>query len=58
MPSLDWRKIESALERVARSWGWSLDRITLSADIIANAQRLDDLNLTALAKDLADELNS
>ena len=54
----DWRKIEAALERIVRGWGFELDQHSDSGDIItANAIRFNNgLNLTELAKALAEEL--
>ena len=51
-PHLDWRKIESALEKLFREYGNAVDRQSKTGDVIT-----DDLNLTELAKDLAAELS-
>lgn len=47
-----WRKIEAALERIARAYHLVLDR-DVDGNVIA-----DDWNLTDLAKDLAEELET
>lgn len=60
-PTLDWRKIETALERIARAYEFLIDRSPagdlLAVGAINHGTTIDDLNLTELAKDLAKELS-
>lgn len=59
--ALDWRKIETALERISRAYGFDIDRSPagdlLAVEVLAHGDTIDDLNLTELAKDLAQELS-
>ena len=60
---LDWRRIEAALVRVVRAYGYTVDENHDSGDKIAVGvlmvdDTVDDLNLTELAKDIAMELQA
>jgi len=55
-----WRKLEAALERVARTYGHDLDRDSETGDLMLFGvvdQGEGDWNLTMLAKDLEKELS-
>ena len=55
----DWRRIEAALERWFREEGWVCDRVDgdliTSADYDENANVTGEVNLTELAKAIADD---
>ena len=53
---LDWRRIETELENISRSFGYELDTTEgLDKIIVFNH---DNVNLTQVAKELADRLGS
>ena len=58
---LDWRKIEAALERLARDWGsGQVDQRSDTGDKTYEFDQTFEataINLTELAKDLAAELS-
>ena len=60
-PPIDWHRLETALRAIFRDYGYSIDQGAESGDIIAAFALSpqgdgDDLNLTTLAKALAEEL--
>ena len=51
-----WRKIEAALEDIARSYDYYLDRPQDTGDAYADTTEWPELNLTDLAKELEQRL--